>query len=70
MGEHISQGPAPNTENEIPTWGNSQHSQACKRSWDPRRWGRGGIGDDALPAQKHQQVAPNKAQGASGEIDS
>ena len=23
MGEHISQGPAPNAENEIPTWGNS-----------------------------------------------
>lgn len=32
--------------------------------------GEGGIGDNALPAQKHQQVAPNKAKGASGEIDS
>lgn len=28
-----------------------------------------GIGDNVLPAQKNQQVAPNKAKGASGEID-
>ena len=28
-----------------------------------------GIGDNVPPAQKNQQVAPNKAKGASGEID-
>lgn len=28
-----------------------------------------GIRDNVLPAQKNQQVAPNKAKGASGEID-
>lgn len=37
---------------------------------EPREAGEGGTGDKALPAQKHQQVAPNKAKGASREIDS